>query len=95
VPPTASQRSSVLMRPWAGGEGGDLGYEIMRDNPPELALRLLCACGYKVRCEVLRLGDGLGEFAFFDDNEASTTHGERLWDCPRCHDRLSIPNLRS
>lgn len=92
---TASQRSSVLMRSWTSGEGGDPGYDVVRDSPPALAFRLLCACGYKLRCEVLRYGECLGEIAFFDDKEASTTQDERLWDCPRCHDRLALPSLRS
>jgi hypothetical protein len=92
---TASQRSSVSMRSWTSGEGGDPGYDVARDGPPALAFRLLCACGYKLHCEVLRYGECLGEIAFFDDKEASTTQGERLWDCPRCHDRLALPSLRS
>jgi hypothetical protein len=83
------------MRSWAGSEGGDLGYENAPDTPPALAFRLLCACGYKVRCEVLRYGECLGEVAFFDDMEASTTLGERVWDCPECRDRLALPSLRS
>jgi hypothetical protein len=95
VPLTASQRSSVLMRSWTGGEGGNPGYDVVRDSHPALAFRLLCACGYKLRCEVLRYGECLGEIAFFDDKEASTTQGERLWDCPRCQDRLALPSLRS
>jgi hypothetical protein len=95
VPPSASQRSYVMVRSWASGEGGDLGYDAVRDSPPALAFRLLCACGYKVRCEVLRYGECLGEIAFFDDKEASTTQGEQLWNCPRCHDRLTLPGLRS
>jgi hypothetical protein len=95
VPPIASQRLFVLMRSWASGERGDLGYDVTRDSPPGLVFRLLCACGYKVRCEVLRYGESLGEIAFFDDKEASTTQGERLLDCPRCHDRLTLTSLRS
>jgi hypothetical protein len=83
------------MRSWTGGEGGDLGYDIARGSPPALVFRLLCACGYKVRCEVLRYGESLGEIAFFDDKGASTTQGERLWNCPQCHDRLALPSLRA
>lgn len=60
-----------------------------------LARRLMCMCGYKVRCEVMRYGDGLGEFVFFDDNEASLTRGERVWYCPGCHRRLGLLDLRS
>jgi hypothetical protein len=95
VLPTSSQRSYVLMRSWTNGEVGDSGYDFARDSAPALAFQLLCACGYKVRCEVLRYGECLGEIAFFDDKEASTSQGERLWDCPRCHDRLALPSLRS
>ena len=73
----------------------DLGYDVTRDGPSALAFRLLCACGYKVRCEVLRYGECLGEIAFFDDKETSTSQGEQLWDCPHCQNRLALPGLRS
>ncbi len=83
------------MRSWAGREVGDLGYDAAPDSPPVLVFRLLCACGHKIRCEILRYGECLGEVAFFDDKEASTTQGERVWDCPQCRDRLALPSLRS
>ena len=60
-----------------------------------LVRRLLCVCGYKVRCEVMRYGEGLGEFVFFDDKEASLIRGERVWHCPGCHSRLGLLGLRS
>jgi hypothetical protein len=60
-----------------------------------LARRLLCVCGYELRCEVMRYGDGLGGFVFFDDKEASLTRGERVWHCPGCQSRLGLLGLRS
>jgi hypothetical protein len=48
-----------------------------------------------VRCEVMRYGENLGEFVFFDDKEASTTWGERVWHCPGCNDKLGLLGLLS
>jgi len=59
------------------------------------ASRLACACGYRVRCEVMRYGENLGELVFFDDKEASSTWGERVWHCPGCNDRLGLLGLLS
>lgn len=78
----------------------------MGDQRPNLALdgqqgnvrsacRLLCACGYGLRCEVMRYGENLGEFVFFDDKEASSTWGERVWRCPGCNDQLGLLGLLS
>ncbi|MBA2712471.1 MAG: hypothetical protein H0U55_02820 [Rubrobacteraceae bacterium] len=72
---------------------GNLGLDGHRANPWS-ACRLLCVCGYRVRCEVMRYGESLGEFVFIDDKEASTTWGERVWNCPGCHDRLGLLGLR-
>jgi len=55
---------------------------------------LSCTCDHKVRCEVMRHGDGLGEIVFFDDEQTSATLGERVGYCPGCQERLSIANLR-
>jgi|SRR5215213_7732688 len=57
--------------------------------------QLLHSCGYKVRCGIMRYGDGLGGLVFFDDKEASITRGERVSHCPGCHDRLGFVGLRS
>jgi hypothetical protein len=54
----------------------------------------LCECSYKVRCEVMRHGEQLGELTFFDDEEASVTQGERVLYCPRCSSRLGLLSLR-
>jgi hypothetical protein len=62
------------------------------DSEPSCSLS--CACGNRVRCEVMRYGDALGEIVFFDDQESSITYGERVGYCPGCHDRLSIASLR-
>src|ERR687898_535598 len=49
-----------------------------------LAADLLSGCSYKVRCEVMRHGERLGELTFFDDEETSVTQGERVRYCPGC-----------
>jgi hypothetical protein len=54
----------------------------------------LCACSYKVRCEVMRYGEQLGEVMFFDDEKASVTRGEQVWYCPGCRNRLGLTSLR-
>ena len=56
---------------------------------------VLCACGYKVRCEVARYGECLSELIFFDDSDASMTRGERVRHCPGCQRFLSLSILRS
>jgi hypothetical protein len=61
---------------------------------PERVYHLLCECSYKVRCEVKRHGEQLGQLTFFDDEEASPTQGERVWYCPGCRSRLGLLSLR-
>jgi hypothetical protein len=83
--------------PEMAGEGSqrpDLALDGQQGNA-RATCRLLCSCGYRVRCEVMRYGESLGEFAFFDDKEASTTWGERVWHCPGCNDKLGILGLLS
>jgi len=77
-----------------GDQRQPLSLDDQRDNSWS-AYRLLCVCGYRVRCEVMRYGESLGELVFFDDKESSMTRGERVWYCPGCHDRLGLPGLRS
>jgi hypothetical protein len=43
----------------------------------------------------MRYGENLGELVFFDDKEASSTWGERVWHCPGCNDRLGLLGLLS
>lgn len=76
-----------------GNQRQNLALDGQRDNFWS-ACRLLCVCGYRVRCEVMRYGESLGELVFFDDIESSTTRGERIWHCPGCHDRLGLLGLR-
>ena len=78
---------SVPMRPWSTDAEG-LG--VQRSGAPSRAYQLLCGCSYKVRCEVMRHGERLGELTFFDDEEASVTQGERVRYCPGCRSRLSL-----
>jgi hypothetical protein len=82
------------MRSLPGGQAARdyRSHDERTDSGP--SCNLSCACGYKVRCEVLRYGDGLGEIAFFDDQETSVTYGERVRYCLGCQDRLSIAGLR-
>ena len=54
----------------------------------------MCECSYKVRCEVMRHGEQLGELTFIDDEEASVTQGERVRYCPGCGSRLGLLSLR-
>lgn len=77
-----------------GNQGQPFSLNDRRDNSWS-AYRLLCACGYRVRCEVMRYGEGLGELVFFDDTESSMTKGERVRDCPGCHDQLGLLGLRA
>jgi hypothetical protein len=68
-----------------GNQGQPFSLNDRRDNSWS-AYRLLCACGYRVRCEVMRYGD---------DTESSMTRGERVRDCPGCHDQLGLLGLRA
>lgn len=86
-----SDRFSVPMRPWPTGAEG---LSVQRSGAPNRAYQLLCECSYKVRCEVMRHGERLGELTFFDDEEASVTRGERVWYCPGCRSRLSLLSVR-
>ena len=54
---------------------------------------LRCTCGYSVLCEVQPAGERIGFLAFFDDEPASETYGERLKSCPRCGEQLGLPLL--
>jgi hypothetical protein len=86
-----SDRFSVRMRPWPTDAEGP---SVQRSGVSNRAYQLLCECSYKVRCEVLRHGERLGELTFFDDEEASVTRGERVWYCPGCRSRLSLLSVR-
>lgn len=77
-----------------GEHGCNLEIEERRVNSRS-AFRLLCECGYRIRCHVKSYGGSLGELVFFDDAEASTTWDERVWHCPRCQTRLGLTGLRS
>ena len=82
---------SVPMRPRSTDADG-LG--VQRSDAPSRAYQLSCRCSYKVRCEVMRHGERLGELTFFDDEEASVTQGERVRYCPGCRSRLSLLSVR-
>jgi hypothetical protein len=71
-----------------------VGTRAKRDEATGWAYRLLCECRYKVRCEVMRYGEQLGQLTFFDDEEASPTQGERIWFCPGCRSRLDLLSFR-
>lgn len=47
------------------------GLGVQRSGAPDRAYQLLCECSYKVRCEVVRHGERLGELTFFDEEGAS------------------------
>ena len=84
------------MRPLPVDNGGGRGVEIgaRQDRATGWAYQLLCGCSYKVRCEVTRHGEQLGQLTFFDDEEASATQGERIWFCPGCRSRLDLLSFR-
>ena len=65
-----------------------------QDEATEWAYQLLCECRYKVRCEVMRHGQQLGQLTFFDDEEASAARGEQIWFCPGCRSRLDLLSFR-
>jgi hypothetical protein len=67
---------------------------VQRSGASGRVYRLLCECSYKVRCEVIRHGERLGELTFFDDEEASVTQGKRVRYCPGCRSRLSLLSVR-
>jgi hypothetical protein len=60
---------------------------------PEQAAVVRCACGHGILSEVLRKGERLATVAFFDEEEASETHGEQLQWCPGCGQRLAVHTL--
>jgi hypothetical protein len=70
------------------------GPSVEPSEAPMRAYRLLCECSYKVLCCIIRHGERLGELAFFDDDEASVTRGERVWYCPGCRSRLGLLSLQ-
>jgi hypothetical protein len=88
---TGDPPPTVPMRSWPIHAEG-LG--VQRSGAPNRAYQLLCGCSYKVRCEVMRHGERLGELMFFDDEEASVTQGERVRYCPACRSRLTLLSLR-
>jgi hypothetical protein len=88
---SAIWQSSVPLRPRPTYEGRS----VERGGATGRTYQLLCKCSYKVRCEIMRHGEQLGEVTFFDDEMASVTRGERIWYCPGCHSRLGLPSLRS
>ena len=70
---------------------GRLIPEVRRMLHEEAALR--CPCGYGIRYELRRYGERLGALAFFDDEEASETRGERITRCPACGRRIEFQLL--
>ena len=54
---------------------------------------LQCPCGYAILCEVRRLYEGVGTFAFFDNEPTSNIHGERVKSCPGCGEHLEFLRL--
>jgi hypothetical protein len=86
---------SVPMRPRptnAAGRNFEPGV-VKRNGAPERTYQLRCVCSYKVRCEVMRHRERLGELTFFDDEEVSVTQGERVWYRTGCHNRLGLLSL--
>jgi hypothetical protein len=59
----------------------------------EDAIATQCPCGHGISCILERHGERLGLLAFFDDEPASSTCGERVEQCPGCGKRLAIYNL--
>ena len=55
---------------------------------------LLCACGYRLLCEVRVEGAHLGLATYLDDGPQSETRGQRVRLCPGCGDELSLHLLR-
>ena len=88
---TGDSELSVPMSPWPTDAQG---LSVQRSGAGNRAYQLSCECSYKIRCEVIRHGERLGELTFFDDEEASATQGARVWYCPGCRSRLSLLSLR-
>jgi hypothetical protein len=55
--------------------------------------KVCCGCGHRVSYELRRHGERLGTVAFFDEEPASETYGERVGRCPGCAERLGVHAL--
>jgi hypothetical protein len=82
---------AIPMRQWPTDAEG-LG--VQQSGAPGKTYQLLCKCSYKIRCEIIRHGERLGELTFFDDEEASLTQGEGVRYCPGCRSRLNLLSVR-
>jgi hypothetical protein len=58
----------------------------------ELA-RLYCVCSYAISVRLQAAGEDMCTILFFDDEAASETCGERVRECPACHQQLGIHTL--
>jgi hypothetical protein len=56
---------------------------------------LLCACGYRILCEVRAEGQRLGFAMYLDDGPESEGRGQRVRLCPGCGDELGLHLLRA
>ena len=74
-------------------KGVEKKLQLRRKEDEAVAMR--CACGHGIFCKLERKGVRLGLLAFFDDEPASSTCGERVERCPGCGERLAIHNLHS
>ena len=54
---------------------------------------LRCVCGHAIVCEVQPEGERIGFLAFFDDELASASRGQRVKTCPSCGEQLGLPLL--
>jgi hypothetical protein len=55
---------------------------------------LLCACSYRILCEVSLQGERLGLLTFFDDGLESETRGQKVSNCPGCGQKLGLHLLQ-
>ncbi len=71
---TGESELSVPMSPWPTDA---VGIRVQRSGAGNREYQLSCECSYKVRCEVMRHGERLGESTFFDEeaSESGTALG--------------------
>ena len=54
---------------------------------------LHCVCSHAISVMLRGASEGMCTIIFFDDEASSETCGERVRECPACHQRLGIHRL--
>lgn len=59
----------------------------------EELVALRCVCSHAVSVVLRDAGEQMCTVVFFDDELASSTHGEQIRECPSCGERLGLNRL--